>query len=87
MLLLMGADDDWTPAAPCRVLADGNPDRIQATFYPGAYHDFDASNQPVRERHGLAFTASNSGVAHAGTNPDARMDALRRVPAFLDALP
>ncbi len=87
MLLLMGADDDWTPAAPCRVLAEGNPDRIQATFYPGAYHDFDAPNQPVRERHGLAFTANNNGLAHAGTNPEARVDALRRVPAFLDALP
>ncbi len=86
MLLLMGADDDWTPAAPCRVLAESHPDRIQATFYPGAYHDFDAPNQPVRERYGLASTV-HDGMAHTGTNPPARADALRQVPAFLDALP
>ena len=87
MLLLMGADDDWTPAAPCRVLAEVNPGRIQAAFYPGAYHDFDAPDQPVRERRGLASTANHNGTAHTGTDPAARADALRRVPAFLDALP
>lgn len=87
MLLLMGADDDWTSAAPCRTLAEDNPDRIKAVFYPGAYHDFDAPDQPVRERRGLAFTANNNGVAHVGTDPAARADAMRQVPAFLAALP
>ena len=87
MLLLMGADDDWTPPGPCRALAGANPGRIQATFYPGAYHDFDAPGRPVRERHGLAFTANRNGVAHVGTDPAARADAMRQVPAFLAALP
>lgn len=87
MLLLMGADDDWTPAAPCRVLADENPALVNAHFYPGAYHDFDAPGRPIRERHGLAFTANHNGLAHVGTNPAAREDALQRVPAYLDALP
>ena len=87
LLLLMGADDDWTPAAPCRALADDNPGRVEATFYPGAYHDFDAPDRPVWERRGLAFTANHNGLAHTGTNPAARADAMRRVPAFLDALP
>ncbi len=87
MLLLMGADDDWTPPAPCRALADANPDRIKAVFYSGAYHDFDAPGRPVRERHGLAFTANRNGLAHVGTNPAAREDAMQQVPAFLDALP
>ena len=86
MLLLMGADDDWTPPAPCRALAEANADRIEATFYPGAYHDFDAPDRPVRERRGLAFTANHNGKAHTGTDPVARADAMRRVPAFLDAL-
>ncbi len=40
----------------------------------------------MRERRGLAFTANHNGLAHTGTNPAARADALRRVPAFLDAL-
>lgn len=87
MLLLMGAADDWTPAAPCRTLAEDNPARVTARFYPGAYHDFDAPGRPIRERHGLAFTANHDGVAHAGTDPAARADALQRVPAYLEALP
>ena len=87
MLLLMGDADDWTPAAPCRTLAEDNPGRIKATFYPGAYHDFDTPDRPVRERRGLAFTANHNGIAHIGTDTAARADALRQVPAFLAALP
>ena len=87
MLLLMGAANDWTPPEPCRALAAANPGRIQATFYPGAYHDFDTPNRPIRERSGLAFTANRNGTAHVGTDPAARDDALRQVPAFLAALP
>lgn len=87
MLLLMGESDDWTAAAPCHALADANPGRVEAVFYPGAYHDFDAPGRPVRVREGLAFSANGDGTAHVGTDPAARADALRRVPAFLDALP
>jgi dienelactone hydrolase len=44
LLVLIGASDDWTPAAPCETLAGevaarGEPMRI--VVYPGAYHDFD----------------------------------------------
>jgi len=51
--------------------------------YPGAYHDFDYPDLPVRTRTGLVYSADGSGVAHAGTDPAAREDALRRIPAFL----
>ena len=34
-----------------------------------------------------APTVSHDGLARTGANPAARADALRRVPAFLDALP
>jgi len=83
LLILMGADDDWTPAEPCRTLAARFPDRITLVTYPGAYHDFDVPDYPVRERSGLAYTADRQGNAHAGTNPAAREDAIRRVMAFL----
>jgi len=86
LLILIGESDDWTPAAPCRDLAARFPGRITLVTYPGAYHDFDAPDRTVTVRRGLAYTAEGSGVAHAGTDPAARADALARVPAFLDAL-
>ncbi|ACA18925.1 dienelactone hydrolase [Methylobacterium sp. 4-46] len=86
VLILVGGADDWTGAEPCRGLAEaaraeGSP--VELVVYPGAYHDFDAPNLPVRERRGLAYTVNQDGVAHVGTDPAAREDALRRVPAFL----
>lgn len=86
LLILMGADDDWTPAAPCRELAAKFPDRIKLITYPGAYHDFDVPDTPIRERTGLAFTAGRNGVAHAGTNPEARDAAIREVMEYLAGL-
>jgi len=86
LLILIGGADDWTPAASCEVLAASARaagDRVSLTVYPGAYHSFDHPNLPVRTVRGLAFTANGSGVAHTGTDPAARADALQRVPAFL----
>jgi len=82
MLILMGEEDDWTPAAPCHDLARRFPAQITMIAYPGAYHDFDAPDRPVRVRENAA-TASG-GQAHVGTNEPARMDALARVPAWLE---
>lgn len=87
LLILIGEDDDWTPAAPCEALAGRTPSLVHLVTYPGAFHDFDVPDTPVRERTGLAFTAHNNGIAHAGTNPAARDDALIRVTAFLEAMP
>ena len=86
MLILIGEIDDWTPAPPCRELAARFPGRIDFVMYPGAYHDFDAPDQPVKQRFGV-MTNHGLGTIHAGTNDPARQDALRRVPAFLDAAP
>jgi dienelactone hydrolase len=82
MLILMGEDDDWTPAPPCHQLAGRFPARITMIAYPGAYHDFDVPDRPVRVRDNAA-TAAN-GQAHVGTNEPARIDALARVPAWLE---
>ena len=87
LLIIMGEDDDWTPAAPCRQLAAKFPGRIKLVLFPGAYHDFDVPNRPIVIRTGLAYTAGSSGTAHVGTNPAAREAALRDVPAWIDALP
>jgi dienelactone hydrolase len=82
--ILVGEQDDWTPAAPCvalgeRARAGGAP--VEVVTYPGAYHDFDAPSTPVRVRTNVATTAS--GRATVGTDPAARADAITRVPAFL----
>ena len=88
MLILVGEQDDWTPAEPCRQIAARFPDRIgpnpvTMVAYPDAYHDFDAPDRPLRVLTGLATVTS--GQAHVGTNVAARADALVRVPAFLAA--
>ena len=87
MLILMGADDDWTPPEPCQRLAARYPDMIRLVLYSGAYHDFDAPNLPVTTRTGLANTANGVGTAHIGTNQAAQADAQRQVIAFLAQLP
>lgn len=50
LLILAGEKDDWTPAEPCRELAErsraaGYP--VDIKIYPGAHHSFDSS-APVR---------------------------------------
>jgi dienelactone hydrolase len=85
MLILMGEDDDWTPAPPCHQFASRFPDKVTLIAYPGAYHDFDAPNRPVRIREGAATAVG--GQAHVGTNEPARQDALQRVPKWLEEAP
>jgi dienelactone hydrolase len=83
LLVLMGAEDVWTPATPCKVFLDGAAARgapIETQIYPGAYHAFDAPNQQRTE---LPNYRTRTGVVPViGTDPAARQDALTRVPAF-----
>ena len=85
LLLLHGADDDWTPIAPCRALAAQHPGAITLVAYPGAYHDFDIE-APVRMLHNIPSSQRDDGAVHVGGDPAARADALARVPAFLAGL-
>jgi dienelactone hydrolase len=85
-LILIGSADDWTPAATCQQMVAGAHDRsarVQIVVYPGAHHEFDRANSPIRLRTGLVNTVDPSGRAHGGTNPAARSDALKRVPEWL----
>jgi dienelactone hydrolase len=86
LLILMGDADDWTPPGPCEELARSAKNRaepVDLILYKGAYHNFDHPSLEPRTRTGLAFTADGSGTAHVGTDPEARADALAKVPAFL----
>jgi dienelactone hydrolase len=85
-LILIGRADDWTPAAPCEQMvseARGRSARAAIVVYPGAYHEFDRPDYPVRALTGLAFSADGSGRVHVGTNPAAREDSIRRVRTWL----
>lgn len=84
LTILMGGADDWTSPEPCRVLGFTRP-FVRYIEYPGAYHDFDAPDVPVRVRKNLAFTAGKSGEAHVGTDPAARAAAIVEVTAILAA--
>ena len=85
-LILIGAADDWTPAAACQTMvkeARGRTAHAEIITYPGAYHDFDHPNRKLAQRTGLAFSADGSGRAHVATDERARADALKRVPQWL----
>lgn len=57
-----GADDDWTPAAPCRAyfdrLAEAGADAVM-TEYPGALHNFDSPSNPARHADPENMTSRN----------------------------
>jgi dienelactone hydrolase len=85
-LILIGSADDWTLASTCQQMvagARGRSAHVQIIVYPGAHHEFDRANSPIRMRTGLVNTADPSGRAHGGTNPAARTDAFKRVPQWL----
>ena len=85
LLILIGEKDDWTPAEPCRRLAEaaqqaGYPVTIKV--YPGAYHSFDSRN-PVRYVAARINANSPSGRgATTGGDPAAWADSIQEVVAF-----
>ena len=80
LLVLMGEDDDWTPAALCRelqadeALKKGAP--VEMVFYPGAHHGFDRP-QIVSE---VSCWSVGGGVKKhkMGGNPKAAEDSFKR---------
>jgi dienelactone hydrolase len=85
LLILIGDKDDWTPAEPCRQLADaarkaGQPVAIK--IYPGAHHSFD-SPYPVRYVPTRINMNSPTGRgATTGGDPQAWADSIREVVEF-----
>jgi dienelactone hydrolase len=90
LYVLVGALDDWTPAAPCMALVEraraaGAP--IAIKVYPGAHHAFDAPSTPIRYRPEVKNHSKQDGDSGAtvGTDPAARADAITEVTGFLAA--
>jgi dienelactone hydrolase len=85
LLILVGEKDDWTPAEPCRQLAErsqaaGYP--VTVKIYPGAHHSFD-SDRPVRYvETRMNGNAPGGRGATTGGNPEAWADSIREVKAF-----
>ena len=83
-LLLIGAQDDVSSPAACRQMVEGARGRsalAQIVVYPGASHDFDRANLPLRSIAGSDAALPERG--HIGTDADARRDAQRRVTEWL----
>ena len=81
-LILIGEADDWTPAAPCKALAQSAGAMVTYIAYEGAYHGFDDPDSPIRKRDGVAYSGNGSGTVTQGTDPRARAHSLSLVPAF-----
>jgi dienelactone hydrolase len=69
LLALLGARDDWVPAAPCVALANAQANGImQAQVYPDAYHSFDAASGIEKPHsvygHMLAYNAAATADSH-----------------------
>ena len=79
VLVLIGADDNWTPARLCRALASYDSDRVELIVYPDAHHSFDL---PMR---GPYYVEGEPGVFYTVQgNPEARRDSQARMLAFFD---
>jgi dienelactone hydrolase len=86
--ILTGEKDDWTPAEPCRKLAEGAAAAgrpVSIKIYPGAHHSFDS---PRPERYVAARinpVAPGGRGATTGGNPEAWADSRKEVAAFFAA--
>lgn len=84
-LVLIGGKDDVSSPPACRQMIDGARGRsalVHIVVYPGAYHDFDRANYPVRALAGSSDAAAPER-GHLGTDPEARADSQKRVAEWL----
>ncbi len=87
-LILIGEADDWTPAAPCKALAEAMTQAKQPLFielYAGAYHGFDDPNPnaKVRVRSDVPNGVKPGAGVTVGPHPEARTRAMKRAEQFL----
>lgn len=83
LLILHGAADDWTPAEPCRYIAEAaRDDGRDVTFvlYPRAHHAFDVTGLARPTRVPDARGGRGATIAY---DPAARRDAEKRLREFL----
>lgn len=83
LLMLLGAADDWTPAAPCEALArEAATPRPEAEKYPGAFHGFDG-RAPVRLRRDVPNGERPGQGVHVGGDDAARARSRERLVRFV----
>jgi len=80
LLMLLGAEDDWTPPQPCQQLAAHASEVITLETYGGAHHGFDGLSGGLRTRY-----PPNGRSVSLGPGPAARTAARLRMAAFLHA--
>ncbi|MEZ5605601.1 MAG: dienelactone hydrolase family protein [Burkholderiaceae bacterium] len=84
LLMQLGADDNWTPAAPCAALAvrlqQAGHD-VTLRVYEGSVHGFDGT-EPLRIRADVPNGADPHHIRQGG-NPQARAAAIDELQAFL----
>jgi dienelactone hydrolase len=83
-LLLIGASDDISSPSACRQMVDGARGRsalARIVVYPGAAHEFDRVNLPLRTMAASDTTLPERG--HIGGDANARADAQERVTEWL----
>lgn len=84
--IVIGASDDWTPAAACEALGTRAREQrwpLEVTVYPGAHHGFDAPRGKVVHRTDVPNGVRPGEGVHVGPEPAAREDAKRKLLAFL----
>jgi dienelactone hydrolase len=86
LLILIGENDDWTPAAYCRSLAEaaqhaGYP--VALKVYPGALHSFDSNSKVKYNPERINRNKPDGRGATTGGDPVAWADAEKEVSAFL----
>ena len=77
LLILIGANDTWTPTPLCRDLKTHWADEVEIEIYPKAYHGFDL---PL-PRHG-SFVGDDGQTRIYGGNPEAREESQEHMLAF-----
>jgi dienelactone hydrolase len=83
LLMLLGAADDWTPAAPCEALAaQASGHTVQVESYAGAFHGFDGT-AALRLRRDVPGGVNPGAGVHVGAEPTARAQSFQRLAAFL----
>jgi dienelactone hydrolase len=85
LLILIGDKDDWTPAEPCRKLADASQAAglpVTIKVYPGAHHSFDSANRVRYVAARINPSVPGGRGATTGGNAVAWADSIREVVAF-----
>lgn len=78
LLMLLGAEDNWTRPEPCQRIAARAPGVITVETFPGAHHGFDGLGGGLRGR-----VLPNGRSVSLGPDAAARAAARLRVAAFL----